>query len=76
MPSLDASVVNIALPHIGHDFDVGLGMLQWVLTGYLLAFNILLFSPGGALGDRYGRRKVFLISALSTSSPRGRPREI
>jgi hypothetical protein len=35
--SLDASVVNVALPHIGLDLDVDLGMLQWVLTGYLLA---------------------------------------
>jgi EmrB/QacA subfamily drug resistance transporter len=58
--SLDATVVNIALPDIGRSFHVDLGTLQWVVTGYsltLAAFILL----GGALGDRYGRRKVFSI---------------
>ena len=37
--------------------------LQWVLTGYLLALASLILL-GGALGDRYGRRKVFLIGTI------------
>jgi hypothetical protein len=63
MASLDASVLNVALPQIGDDFAVGLGMLQWVLTGNLLASASLIFL-GGALGDQYGRCKVFLIGTV------------
>ena len=50
---LDATVVNVALPHIGEDFGVDVSALQWVLTGYLLALASLILL-GGALGDRYG----------------------
>jgi EmrB/QacA subfamily drug resistance transporter len=60
MAMLDATVVNVALPHIGEDFGVDVSALQWVLTGYLLALASLILL-GGALGDRYGRRKVFVI---------------
>jgi EmrB/QacA subfamily drug resistance transporter len=57
---LDATVVNIALPTIGRDFDTGLSSLQWVVNAYTLTLAGFLLL-GGALGDRYGRRKVFLI---------------
>ncbi|HEY1737321.1 MAG TPA: MFS transporter, partial [Acidimicrobiia bacterium] len=60
MASLDATVVNVALPHIGRDFHTTVSALQWVLTGYLLALASLILL-GGALGDRLGRRKVFVI---------------
>jgi EmrB/QacA subfamily drug resistance transporter len=60
MAALDATVVNVALPHIGSDFNASVSALQWVLTGYLLALASLILL-GGALGDHYGRRKVFLI---------------
>ena len=60
---LDATVVNVALPHIGEDFDASVSALQWVLTGYLLALASLILL-GGALGDRYGRRKVFVIGTV------------
>jgi EmrB/QacA subfamily drug resistance transporter len=63
MAMLDATIVNVALPHIGDDFDVSVSSLQWVLTGYLLALASLILL-GGALGDRYGRRKVFLIGSI------------
>jgi len=63
MAGLDASVVNVALPHIGRDLHANLSSLQWVLTGYLLALASLILL-GGALGDRYGRRKVFLIGTI------------
>jgi EmrB/QacA subfamily drug resistance transporter len=56
---LDGTVVNVALPAIGRDLDAGLAGQQWVLDGYLLSLSALLLS-GGAAGDRYGRRRVFL----------------
>ncbi|MBW8484415.1 MFS transporter [Actinomadura parmotrematis] len=55
---LDGSVVNVALPAIGRDLGGGLAILQWVLDGYLLTLSALLLL-GGALGDRYGHRRVF-----------------
>jgi EmrB/QacA subfamily drug resistance transporter len=60
---LDATVVNVALPHIGRDLGVGVDGLQWVLTGYLLALASLILL-GGALGDRFGRRRIFLIGTV------------
>jgi EmrB/QacA subfamily drug resistance transporter len=63
MASLDATVVNVALPHIGQDFNASVGKLQWVLTGYLLALASLILL-GGALGDRFGRRKVFVAGTV------------
>jgi EmrB/QacA subfamily drug resistance transporter len=63
MASLDATVVNVALPHIGDEFDASISALQWVLTGYLVALASLILL-GGALGDRFGRRKVFVIGTV------------
>jgi EmrB/QacA subfamily drug resistance transporter len=61
--ALDSTVVNIALPAIGREFAVGVEDLQWVATGYLLTLAGLLLL-GGALGDRYGRKRVFLIGVI------------
>ena len=63
MAALDATVVNVALPHIGAEFGASVSQLQWVLTGYLLSLASLILL-GGALGDHYGRRKVFLIGTV------------
>ena len=63
MAALDATIVNVALPHIGQDLDASVADLQWVLTGYLLARASLILL-GGALGDRYGRRRVFVIGTV------------
>ena len=60
MASIDATVVGIALPTIGRDFHASLGALQWVVTGYTLTLAGLLLTAG-ALGDKYGRKKVFVI---------------
>jgi EmrB/QacA subfamily drug resistance transporter len=60
---LDGSVVNVALPAIGHELGGGFSVLQWVLDGYLLTLSALLLL-GGALGDRYGRRRVFLLGLV------------
>jgi len=60
---LDGTVVNAALPAISRDLHANLGDLQWVLTGYLLTLGSLLVL-GGSLGDRYGRRKIFVIGLV------------
>ncbi len=61
--SIDATVVGIALPAIGRDFRVGLADLQWVVTAYTLTLAGLLLLAG-ALGDKYGRKRVFLIGVV------------
>jgi EmrB/QacA subfamily drug resistance transporter len=61
--SLDATVVNIALPTIGRDFQTGIAALQWVMTGYTLTLAAFLLI-GGSFGDRFGRRKVYLIGVV------------
>ena len=57
---LDGSVVNVALRHIGTDLGASIGQLQWVVTGYLLALAALVLA-GGGLGDRFGRRRIYLL---------------
>ena len=61
--ALDATVVNIALPRIGRDFDTGLTGLQWTVNAYGLTLAGFLLL-GGSLGDRYGRRKVFGVGVV------------
>ncbi|HEY7106061.1 MAG TPA: MFS transporter [Acidimicrobiia bacterium] len=61
---LDGSVVNAALPSIARDLDTDLAGLQWVLNGYLLTLGSFLVI-GGSLGDRFGRRRVFLIGLVA-----------
>lgn len=61
--SLDATVVGIALPAIGRDFHAGVASLQWVVGAYTLSLAGLLLL-GGTLGDRYGRRRVFVIGTV------------
>jgi EmrB/QacA subfamily drug resistance transporter len=61
---LDGTVVNVALPAIGRDLGAGLTGQQWVLDGYLLTQSALLLS-GGAAGDRYGRRRVFVAGLVA-----------
>jgi EmrB/QacA subfamily drug resistance transporter len=60
MAFLDGTVVNVALPAIGRDFDATTGSLQWILNGCLLTLASLILL-GGSLGDRYGRRRVFVL---------------
>jgi EmrB/QacA subfamily drug resistance transporter len=61
--SLDATVVNIAVPHIGRTFHAGVSSVQWVVTGYTLTLAAFLLL-GGSLGDRFGRRRVFTIGVV------------
>ncbi|HET7719901.1 MAG TPA: MFS transporter [Acidimicrobiales bacterium] len=62
MAFLDATVVNVALPEIGRDLGASTGALQWILNGYLLTLASLILL-GGSLGDRYGRRRIFVWGA-------------
>ncbi len=57
---LDATVVNIALPALGEDLGAGFAGLQWTLNGYTLTLASLILL-GGSLGDRFGRRRVFVL---------------
>ncbi|WP_051899185.1 MFS transporter [Sciscionella sediminilitoris] len=57
---LDGTVVNIALESIGREFHASFGALQWTVNAYTLTLAALILL-GGSLGDRYGRRRVFLI---------------
>jgi MFS family permease len=60
MAFIDGTVVNIALPHIGGTFDAGAADLQWVVNAYTLTLAAFILL-GGSLGDRFGRRRVFLV---------------
>ncbi|GIJ30282.1 MFS transporter [Micromonospora qiuiae] len=63
MVFLDSTVVNVALPRLGAELGASVAGLQWTVNGYLLtlaAFVLL----GGALGDRFGRRRIFLIGVV------------
>jgi EmrB/QacA subfamily drug resistance transporter len=63
MAMLDGTVVNVALKTIGKDFGASLAELQWITNGYLLMLASLILL-GGALGDRLGRRRVFVVGVV------------
>jgi EmrB/QacA subfamily drug resistance transporter len=67
MAFLDSTVVNVALPAIGEGLDATTQQLQWVATGYLIALASLIL-VGGAIGDRFGRRRAFLAGAAAFSA--------
>ena len=60
---LDGTVVNVALRSIGADLDASLAQLQWITNGYFLSMASLILI-GGSLGDRLGRRRVFVIGTI------------
>ena len=60
---LDATVVNVALPRIGTNLHAGLASLQWVVNAYSLTLAALIL-VGGALGDRLGRRRIYLLGII------------
>lgn len=57
---IDGSVVNVALPAIRESLGTSLTTMQWVVNGYMLTFASLILL-GGSAGDRFGRRRVFLV---------------
>lgn len=64
MAFIDSTVVNIALPSMQKEFGVGLEKIQWVIETYSLLLSALILL-GGSLGDRFGRRRIFVIGTLS-----------
>ncbi len=60
---LDATVVNVALGRIGEDLDAGFADLQWTINAYTLTLAALILL-GGSLGDRFGRRRIFVIGVV------------
>src|ERR1051326_8434924 len=60
MVTLDNLVVTTALPVIRKDLHSGLSGLEWTVNAYTLTFAVLLLT-GAALGDRFGRRLMFVI---------------
>src|ERR671933_335476 len=68
MVTLDNLVVTTALPVIREDLDAGISGLEWTVNAYTLTFAVLLLT-GAALGDRFGRRRLFAIGlALFTAA--------
>src|SRR5437763_9452345 len=60
---LDATVVNVALPTIGKELHATVAELQWIVNAYTLTLAGLILL-GGSLGDRYGRRRVFVLGVI------------
>jgi EmrB/QacA subfamily drug resistance transporter len=63
MVTLDNLVVTTALPVIREDLGASLSQLEWTVNAYTLTFAVLLLT-GAALGDRFGRRRLFSIGIL------------
>ncbi len=60
---IDATVVNVAVPSIGDSLSAGLSSLTWVINAYTLTLASMILL-GGSLGDRFGRRRVFIIGVV------------
>src|SRR5213076_2814243 len=63
MVTLDNLVVTSALPVIRHNLHASLSQLEWTVNAYTLTFAVLLLT-GAALGDRFGRRRLFALGLL------------
>jgi EmrB/QacA subfamily drug resistance transporter len=61
---IEGTMTNVALPAIAREFQLGIAGLQWVMNGYLLTLSALILF-GGSLGDRFSRRRVFMIGLLA-----------
>jgi EmrB/QacA subfamily drug resistance transporter len=59
MDMIDVTIVNVALPTVRRDLHASATQLEWVVSGYMLAFAAALIIAGN-LGDRFGRKRVFL----------------
>lgn len=55
------TIVNVAAPSIQRDLGAANNQIEWVISGYALAYGLLLI-PGGRLGDRYGYKRMFMVS--------------
>src|SRR5215475_5251725 len=60
MALLDTTIVNVALPSIRTGLHASSAGLEWIVSGYALAYGLALV-PGGRAGDRFGHKRLFLI---------------
>src|SRR5919197_6062542 len=67
---LDVAIVNVAIPSIRDDLDVGFGAVELVISVYTLTYACLLVT-GGRLGDLYGRRRLFIVGLLVFTAASG-----
>jgi len=63
MIMLDNTIVNVALPSIQQDLNIGISELEWVFNGYALTFGVLMLT-GGKLADMLGRRRIFVAGLI------------
>ena len=63
MPGIDGTAVNVALPILQRDLHADSSTLQWVVEGYSLFLSALIL-VGGSLGDRFGRRRMFVVGTI------------
>jgi len=63
MPGIDGTAVNVALPVLQRELHAASSAMQWVIEGYSLFLSALIL-VGGSLGDRFGRRRMFLLGVL------------
>ena len=63
MVILDNTVVNVALPTLGRVLNSDLSLLQWVITGYMLA-QAAVIPLSGWLSDRFGAKRIYLLSLV------------
>ena len=73
MVVLDNLVVNVALPSIHADLGASIQALEWTVNAYTLAYTVMLLT-GAALGDRFGRKRMFTSVSPCSRSPRPAPR--
>ncbi len=57
---INGTMINVALPHIGKEFEVGEGTYGWLVTGYSLTFGIF-NAINGRLSDKFGKKTIYLI---------------
>ncbi len=69
MDLIDVTIVNVALPTIRRSLSASAAELEWVVSGYMLAFAAILITAG-SLGDRFGRKRLFLfgVGVFGTAS--------
>src|SRR5437667_5829750 len=63
MAILDATIVNVAIPTLGGDFHTSISTIQWVMTGYMLAFASVIPLTGWA-SERFGAKRVWIASLI------------
>jgi EmrB/QacA subfamily drug resistance transporter len=63
MTFIDGTAVNVVLPLLGRELDAGSSQVQWIVEAYLLLLTSLMLL-GGAMGDRYGRRRLFIAGTV------------